>query len=385
MQNVIESESKLRRPSGLSSTLISLALILGLLYIGRMFFITLVSAVMLAFILEPLVGLLMRLRLPRGAASFIACTLMLASLYLAALGFWTQAIGFWEDLPVYSNRIRELVDSATTRLENTEKYLQELLLPKKKEEPKQLEPSKEQKRSARKLRESEPAKQAAQVPEVRIRQDEPALVNLVYQYLERTYDVLLMASFVPFLVYFFLSWRDHFRRVLMSFVGGESRLMMERAWDGIATVARAYVVGNFLLGILLSVTSAIFFWFVKLPYWQVAGPASGFLSLIPYLGLPLALIPPFICALPVYSGLGAYLIIGGTVGLMHMFALNLLYPKLVGARVHLNPLVVTVALMIWYLLWGGAGLILAIPITASVKAVCDSIPRLRGYGRLLGD
>lgn len=385
MQNVIESESKLRRPSGLSGALISLALILGLLYIGRMFFITLVSAVMLAFILEPLVGLLMRLRLPRGAASFIACTLMLASLYLAALGVWTQAIGFWEDLPVYSNRIRELVDSATTRLEDTEKYLQELLLPKKKDEPKQPEPSKDQKRAARKVREPEPPKSPAQVPEVRIRQDEPALVNLVYQYLERTYDVLLMASFVPFLVYFFLSWRDHFRRVLMSFVGGESRLMMERAWDGIATVARAYVVGNFLLGILLSVTSAIFFWFVKLPYWQVAGPASGFLSLIPYLGLPLALIPPFICALPVYSGLGAYLIIGGTVGLMHMFALNLLYPKLVGARVHLNPLVVTVALMIWYLLWGGAGLILAIPITASVKAVCDSIPRLRGYGRLLGD
>jgi predicted PurR-regulated permease PerM len=313
---------------------------------------------------------------------------MLGVVYLAALGVWTQAIGFWEDLPVYSKRIRELVDSATSRLERTEKYLQDMLVPKKMMDAQStVSPPKTQPKSTRKRREPEPAPDASssQVPEVRIRQDEPTMVNLVYQYLERTYDVLLMASFVPFLVYFFLSWRDHFRRVLMGFVGGESRLMVERAWDGIATVARAYVVGNFLLGILLSVTSAVFFWFVNLPYWQLAGPASGFLSLIPYLGLPLALIPPFICALTVYEGLGAYLIIGSTVALLHMLALNLLYPKLVGARVHLNPLVVTVALMLWYLLWGGAGLVLAIPITAGVKAVFDSIPRLRGYGRLLGD
>ena len=73
------------------------------------------------------------------------------------------------------------------------------------------------------------------------------------------------------------------------------------------------------------------------------------------------------------------------VALLHMIALNLLYPKLVGARVHLNPFVVTVALMIWYILWGGAGLVLAIPITAAMKAIFDRVPGLNGYARLLGD
>ena len=194
-----------------------------------------------------------------------------------------------------------------------------------------------------------------------------------------------MASFVPFLVYFFLSWRDHFRRSLMNLVEGEKRDVIQRAWEGIATVARAYVVGNFLLGIMLSVVSALIFWFVNIPYWQVMGPVSGFLSLIPYIGLPLAILPPFIAALPVYTGWAAYLVIGTVVALLHMIALNLLYPKLVGGRVHLNPLVVTIALMIWYLIWGGAGLILAIPITAGMKAVFDSIPSLRGYGRLFGE
>jgi predicted PurR-regulated permease PerM len=41
--------------------------------------------------------------------------------------------------------------------------------------------------------------------------------------------------------------------------------------------------------------------------------------------------------------------------------------------------------MFWGLLWGGVGLILAVPITAAVKAVCDNVEALEPYGRLLGD
>jgi predicted PurR-regulated permease PerM len=117
----------------------------------------------------------------------------------------------------------------------------------------------------------------------------------------------------------------------------------------------------------------------------VAGPLSGFLSLIPYLGLPLAALPPIVAALPVYANWSHYIVICTGVAVLHLVGLNLLYPKLVGARVHLNPLAVTLALMLWYVIWGGAGLVLAIPITAAMKAALDNSPRLRGYGRLLGD
>jgi hypothetical protein len=68
-----------------------------------------------------------------------------------------------------------------------------------------------------------------------------------------------------------------------------------------------------------------------------------------------------------------------------LLALNLLYPKLVGSRVHLNPLVVTIALMFWGTLWGAIGLVFAIPITAGVKAVCDNVAGTQSYGKLLGD
>jgi predicted PurR-regulated permease PerM len=48
-------------------------------------------------------------------------------------------------------------------------------------------------------------------------------------------------------------------------------------------------------------------------------------------------------------------------------------------------LVVTIALMFWGVIWGGVGLILAVPITAAIKAVCDNIESLEPYGDLLGD
>jgi predicted PurR-regulated permease PerM len=140
-----------------------------------------------------------------------------------------------------------------------------------------------------------------------------------------------------------------------------------------------------MLGLLLSVASAILFASVKLPYWLVVAPLSGFLSLVPYIGLPLALVPPLIAALPARPETTVYVFLIASVALLHLFALNLLYPKFVGARVHLNPLVVTVALMFWGMLWGGIGLLLAIPLTAAIKAVCDNVSTLQPYGRLLGD
>jgi predicted PurR-regulated permease PerM len=387
---ILNSTEVTQRSRSLANVLAAIALIITLLYFGRMFFITLVTAVLLSFILEPVVVLFMRLRLPRGAASFLACSLSLLMLYGIGVGVYTQALGLSEEIPIYSRRINELVDSATVQVEAMEKSATDILVPKRLREPAALtqpagQPPKES-AAARKRRSVEPPLPLPPpVQEVRIRQDRSAVVAWFYDNLGAFYDVLLMASFIPFLIYFMLSWRDHFRRTWLKLFEGDKRDLAQKAWSGIAVAARAYVVGNFLLGVLLSLMSCVFFYFVRLPYWQLVGPISGFLSLVPYIGLPLAILPPFFAALPVYGQLAPYLLIGTTTALFHLLALNLLYPKLVGARVHLNPLSVTIALMFWYLLWGGAGLILAIPVTAGLKAVLDNIPSLRGYGRLLGD
>jgi predicted PurR-regulated permease PerM len=358
-----------------------------LLYYGRVFFITVVIAAIIAFLLDPMVELFMKLRLPRGFASFLVCSIGLMFLYLAGLGLYTEGQMMLDDLPAYGQRINELVDGGAARIEAFEQGVYKTLVPKRFQEAETPapEPNDPAPAGRGKRRQPAPPPTPPAIQEVRVRPEPTSLINYLYSYLSQFYNVLLMASFVPFLVYFLLSWRDHVRSSFLYLFEGDSRRAAADAWTGVGEMVRAYVIGNFLLGVLLSVASAILFASVKLPYWMVVAPASGFLSLVPYIGLPMALMPPLIAALPGPREPAVYLFLSASVALLHLLALNLLYPKFVGARVHLNPLVVTIALMFWGMLWGGIGLLLAIPLTAALKAVCDHVSSLQPYGRLLGD
>jgi predicted PurR-regulated permease PerM len=182
-----------------------------------------------------------------------------------------------------------------------------------------------------------------------------------------------------------LSWGDHIHRSFLRFFDGSDRLAAARSLQGVAEMARAFVVGNFMIGILVSAASWGAFALIHLPYPFLVGTVSGFLSLIPYVGMPIALVPPVLAALA-GGDKGSMIFFAFLIVLaLHLIAMNVLYPKIVGARVHLNPLVVTLSLMFWGFLWDAAGLLLAIPITAGIKAVCDNVTGLRPYGRFLGD
>src|SRR5678815_2251577 len=77
--------------------LIGVGVLIALLYWARVFFITFFTAVAIAFILEPFVALLMRIRFPRSLASFVVCSVGLLVVYLMGLGAYTQVAGLVED------------------------------------------------------------------------------------------------------------------------------------------------------------------------------------------------------------------------------------------------------------------------------------------------
>jgi predicted PurR-regulated permease PerM len=111
--------------------LIALGVSIALLYYGRLFFVTLVVAITIGFLLDPFVELLMRIRLPRSVGSFVVCVVALLLLYLAGLAAYTQVAVLISDLPTYSGRINELVDRLSAQLEQTERRAYELLVPKR--------------------------------------------------------------------------------------------------------------------------------------------------------------------------------------------------------------------------------------------------------------
>ena len=365
--------------------MIALAAAVALLYFGRVFCITVVISLIIAVLLEPLVVLGMRIKLPRPAASLLACLVALVTVYLIGLGAFTQISNLREDLPAYSARINDLVDAGAGQLDAAEKHLVETFVPKRFREPEPgpaaPEPVSRRKRTRVIVEPTVPPP----IQEVRIHPEPKSIFLYLYNYIASIYDVLLMASFVPFLVYFMLSWRDHVRRSALSLFDPSDRHAAGKTWQGITQASRAYVVGNFLLGLILSIAGCVFFFWIGLPYWLIVGILSGFLSLVPYAGLPLAVIPPLFAGLAVFTRIPMFLAIVAAVAVLHLLALNLLYPRLVGGRLHLNPLAVTVSLMFWGTIWGGIGLVLAIPVTAAIKAICDNVTGLQGFGRLLGD
>lgn len=361
---------------------VAIGVVIAVLYYGRVFFITSIVAVIIAFILEPFVALLARLRFfPRPLASFVVCTLALLSLYIAGVGAYAQIAVLTGDLPRYGDRIGQIVVNVQQKLDDVEQQTVRLFAPSKAApQPPQQPP-----RTGKQRPRTQPVTaQPAVIPEVRIHEERTPVADFVSAYIGSVYQILLTVSFVPFLVYFMLSWHDHINRSFLQFFHGEDRLVAARSLQGVAQMVRAFVVGNFVLGLLLAVSSSLIFWAMRLPYPMLVGPLSGMLSLFPYVGLPLAMAPPLFSALainrvPVYAG------VIGVVATLHLVALNLLYPKVVGSRVHLNPLVVTFSLMLWGFLWDAPGLLLAIPITAAIKAVCDNIKGLRPIGKFLGD
>ena len=128
-----------RRPRDVGIAFIGLGVAVAVLYFGRLFFITLISAVIVAFLLDPAVVLLGKLRVPRATASFLVCALALLLVYLAGLGLYTQVAELVEDLPKYQQRVNDLVDRVLARIESIEQSVYQLVVPKRFREQEKVE------------------------------------------------------------------------------------------------------------------------------------------------------------------------------------------------------------------------------------------------------
>jgi len=311
-------------------------------------------SILLAFILTPVVDLLQRFRVPRGLGSLIAVLLLVSIVYGIIYFSYSQAMSFVDDLPKYSDKIRSIVVGFRQKTEKLQKTTENV-----------LETSKEDKDA------------------VKVRPAWP-WTDIFTKGFGSFSHALLPLSFIPFLVYFMLTWEQHARAATVMLFRMENRHAAYTTLGLIAAMIRSFLVGNFLVGLFIAGVSTAVFGVIHLPNFYVVGVISGFLSLVPYLGVILATIAPLVVGLGQLES-SQLLIIALTVLGLHLFGLNVLYPKFLGSRLQLNPLAVTIALLFWGWLWGAVGLILAIPITAAMKIIFDNVETLRPYGTWLGE
>ncbi|MBV8050690.1 MAG: AI-2E family transporter [Acidobacteriaceae bacterium] len=342
----------IRRDSA-ANIVLALIAIAAALHFAQLVWVVICVSILLAFILEPVVVLIEKLRLPRGWAALVALLALFAVLYGISAVFYKRAVEFSQELPTYAAEIRQYVEKFREKTEN-------ITAPARAAVPKGK------------------GNQTIQVVQ------QPSIWNEISSSLGTATDVALAASFVPFLAYFMLSWKDHTRRATVLLFPLESRHTAYATLGTITEMIRGFILGNLMVGLFISAASTAAFGFLGVPYFYFVGFISGYLSLVPYLGVMLAVLPPVMSGLGKLHGTGFLFVLLTVLGL-HLFSLNILYPKFLGRRLQLNPLAVTLSLLFWGWIWGAMGLILAIPMTAAMKIVFDHVDQMQAFGAWLGE
>jgi predicted PurR-regulated permease PerM len=329
-------------------SLLGVGAILTFCYFAEEPLAVILVSMLFAFVLDPIVDVFTRMRMSRAFAAGTAVVLTCAALAgLAYVGF-DKISGLLEELPKHSVEIKQDFAKLTRRVQ--------------------------------KIAELNPAQEKGAVKV----QQTPSWADLLSRGFGSVSEIVLAASFIPFLVFFMLPWQEHARKATLGLVSPENRRPAYVTMGLISGMIRNFIVGNLVIGLIIATMSTVIFGFLHIQYFYFAGFVSGFLSLVPYLGVLLALLPP------IFLGIGTLTVakiiwIVLTVFSLHVVSINVLYPKILGSRLRLNPLTVTLALLLWGWLWGAVGLILAVPITAGMKIVFDHTEPLKPVGAWLGE
>jgi predicted PurR-regulated permease PerM len=338
--------------SSVSLKLLAVALILVFLYFAASVVITLLLAILIAYFLDPIVEFLERMRMPRTLASMITVLFLIGVLGAVGYGLYSRTSDFAANWPKYSGTLRNAVNSVETKLNGIERGVSET--------------SSQQKGPSKTVAGAENALRAAVVHII------GSLSGLV-----------LEVTFVPFLVFFMLAEKQEVWHSTLQLFPVSRRTSVKETLEDLRDVLRDYLVGMSLMTLIVMAASSVFFWAMGLDYPILTGIVSGLLNMVPYFGAVLSWLPPFLIALAKLHSAASYALIAGVLMAIHMLANNLLAPALVGKRVRLNALSITVALLFWGWIWGGMGLLLAIPLTAALRVICDHTQSWKPIGRWL--
>jgi predicted PurR-regulated permease PerM len=345
---------KVTSRSNPSQRIIAAAIVFAFLYFASDVVVTLLLAVLIAYFLDPVVGVFERIHIPRALGALVV--LLAVTSMFAGLGYLVvvRATQFLDDWPRYSAVLRHVTTAFDRQLATVEKGVDAIA----------------------------PAPEKGRTPPRTV--EPPPVREWLVRGVGSLYSILVVATFVPFLVFFMLAAKPRIWRATIELFPEEQQERVRGALDQVSLMLRSFVAGNALVAIILILLSWGFFLWIHLDYPFLLGCVSGLLNLVPYLGAVLAWIPPFLIGLAQWNTISPYFGVAAMLTFLHIIGLNVLMPAIVGRRVHLNALAVTASLLFWGWMWGAIGLLLAIPITATVKVICDHAEGWEPVGRWLG-
>jgi len=193
-------------------------------------------------------------------------------------------------------------------------------------------------------------------------------------------NAVLVVIFVAFL----LAEASYFKEKLEIAFEGQSQRINRIGHDLMSQVSR-YLTAKFLISLANGAIFAVAFYLVGLEFAIVWGVIQFILNFIPNLGSIVAGILISLFALvQFWPAPGPVIIVIIIVLAVNMILGNIMDPKIIGDHVGISPLIVMVSLLIWGWIWGFAGMLLAVPMVVIIKIICENIPFLEPVSILIG-
>src|SRR6195256_2756247 len=359
-------------------------IIITTLYFGREIFVPIALAILLSFVLAPLVGVLQRIRMPRGMAVVSVVIIAFALIFATGSLLATQLTQLAGDLPRYQSTISEKIQSfrdtkaGRGTLERASDMLKDL--------GKELDKPKD----AASARASSPIASAnapgPQTPvPVEVRQPDPGALESLRTLISPLVHPLATTGIIIIFVIFILLQREDLRNRLIRLAGSHDLQRTTAALDDAASrLSRLFLI-QLLLNGSFGIIIGTGLWLIGVPSAILWGILAAVLRFVPYIGAAIAAAFPLALALavdPTWSmllwTLALFLVVEPIVG-------HVIEPMVYGHSTGLSPVAVVASATFWTALWGPIGLVLATPLTVCLVVLGRHVERLEFLDVLFGD
>ncbi len=368
---------------GAVATAILACIIVSTLYFGREIFVPIALAILLSFVLTPLVGWLQHLRVPRGIAvvsvvlAAFALIFALGSLLAAQL---TQLAG---DLPRYQSTISEKIQSIreTTAGRGTLERASGMLKDLSKELDKPNDTG------------SKPGSSSILAPksalpsplQVEVRQPDPGALESLRTLISPLLHPLATTGIIIIFVIFILLQREDLRNRVIRLAGSHDLQRTTAALDDAAgRLSRLFLI-QLLVNGAFGVVIGIGLWLIGIPSPILWGILAGVLRFVPYIGAVIAAAFPLALAVAVDPSWSMLLWTAALFVVVEPLVGHVIEPMVYGHSTGLSPVAIVASATFWTALWGPIGLVLATPLTVCLVVLGRHVERLEFLDIMFGD
>jgi predicted PurR-regulated permease PerM len=325
------------------------------LYFARAFFLPIILAVLLDFLLSPLIRGLRRARIPEPLGAALVIVALLGTGGIAVYGLVGPAKEWVAKLPASMREAESRLRKLRTPVEQVSK-------------------------TAEQVEQATKVDNGTKAPEVVVKG--PSLTERLFG---TTQTLIASAVEVIILLYFLLASGDLFLqkliKVLPQFRDKKKAVTIARETESsISTYLVTVTLVNLGLGV---VVSAVMF-LLGMPNPVLWGALAALAEFIPYLGATALIALLTLAGLVTFEQVGHALLVPTAYLAVNVLQSQFITPLILGRRLTLNPVAIFVGLVFWWWIWGVPGAFIAVPLIATFKIFCDHIEALAPIGEFLG-